>query len=343
MLKVKNSRRRAAVEVRRLGPSDARCLKVAHAALFSRNRALNKKRFIADCVSGESTGHFAYAAHPKGSPGVVLGVCCVRLQPAESSQLEGRSHPPHPSTQESDTNIRGKSKAKVEAAADDSGCSSDRVTGGTRGGTSGQAAYVLSLGVYGPQRRRGVGTALIAHISENLCGIVPQLELHVHVNDDTAKAFYESCDFKVCRTVPQYYARGAPRSANTSDSSNDALLMARQIGSLKGAQDAQSTVQISGTGDAGHCNRPGATAHTDSGNTGSTGKDTSSPVTAKIGAMASRERDVASLVPVLTSTAGSSAAVASVTGSSDASTVPPLARPHTGKKRKISDFFAKVR
>lgn len=360
-------RRRKSVEVRRLGPSDTRCLKVAHAALFSRNRALNKKQFFADCVSGEATGYLAFAAHPKGSPGSVLGVCCIRLQAAESSQLQDRSKPHNPSVETSRVDIIGNNNAKKAQAADDGGSSSKNNGGaGSSAKTGEQAGYILSLGVYGPQRRRGVGTALLTHIAKHLCGTVSELELHVHVTDAAATAFYASCGFAVRRTVPQYYARGAASrsSCSTSTSNNrshDALLMAKSIVLHNRPQGNGQSMALpmaavdDASPPAGDATSTGSSEVTDSPDRGTVNPATDGVDTA---AAASRERNVTrSIVAAAARSGDGSSSSAAYDSADELAAVPPpsagaLAQEnkvppapphaHTGKKRKISDFFSKA-
>eukprot|EP00897_Mesotaenium_endlicherianum_P003622 jgi/Mesen1/3288/ME000191S02429 len=78
--------------------------------------------------------------------------------------------------------------------------------------TGGQRAYIMTLGVLAPYRRRGIGSKLLRHVL-SLCEQDPSVEeiyLHVQTSNDEALEFYKKFGFQVTGTIERYYRRIQP-------------------------------------------------------------------------------------------------------------------------------------
>jgi len=72
--------------------------------------------------------------------------------------------------------------------------------------------YIMTLGVFAPYRRRGVGAKLLANTMK-LAKDDPNIQdayLHVQVNNDDAIEFYKTFGFKFKETLKNYYRRIEP-------------------------------------------------------------------------------------------------------------------------------------
>jgi tRNA threonylcarbamoyl adenosine modification protein YeaZ/ribosomal-protein-alanine acetyltransferase len=84
-------------------------------------------------------------------------------------------------------------------------------------------AEVLTIGTRPKKRRRGIATALLAHVSERLrTSGVRNLFIEVAASNSGARAFYARAGFRVGGTRHAYYA-------NASGSREDALIMIRRL------------------------------------------------------------------------------------------------------------------
>ena len=80
------------------------------------------------------------------------------------------------------------------------------------------ALYIMTLAVVGPQRRTGVGRALLATLLQVArrdaeLRHVDRIELHVHAANSDALAFYEAAGFARLGVVERYYPRLEPPDA----------------------------------------------------------------------------------------------------------------------------------
>mmetsp|Transcript_49531 Transcript_49531/g.94639 ORF Transcript_49531/g.94639 Transcript_49531/m.94639 type:complete len:203 (+) Transcript_49531:118-726(+) len=72
--------------------------------------------------------------------------------------------------------------------------------------------YIMTLGVFAPYRRRGVGAKLLAH-TMNLAKEDPKVDevyLHVQVNNYEAMEFYKAFGFELKETIKNYYRKIDP-------------------------------------------------------------------------------------------------------------------------------------
>ncbi|CAH1797384.1 unnamed protein product [Owenia fusiformis] len=75
--------------------------------------------------------------------------------------------------------------------------------------------YIMTLGCLSPYRRLGIGSVMVEHVLK-ICendGNFDNVYLHVQVNNDGAKAFYEKFGFEVVERKTNYYKRIEPADA----------------------------------------------------------------------------------------------------------------------------------
>ncbi|VDN18490.1 unnamed protein product [Gongylonema pulchrum] len=73
--------------------------------------------------------------------------------------------------------------------------------------------YIMTLGTLAPYRRLGIGTMLLKHVFA-LCKKDPTIDsIYLHVNNESALAFYKHFGFEITGTAEQYYKRIEPSSA----------------------------------------------------------------------------------------------------------------------------------
>lgn len=72
--------------------------------------------------------------------------------------------------------------------------------------------YIMTIGVFAPYRRRGIGAKLLANTMKlaKEDPMVVDAYLHVQVNNDDAMAFYKSFGFEYKETIENYYRRIEP-------------------------------------------------------------------------------------------------------------------------------------
>jgi len=79
--------------------------------------------------------------------------------------------------------------------------------------SGGEVAYIMSLGVYAPCRRKGVATLLMRHVVSVCRAQCSALRLHVEASNAAAVSFYKSVGFVVKETVANYYRRHQDQAA----------------------------------------------------------------------------------------------------------------------------------
>uniref|UniRef100_A0A7S0RTJ0 N-acetyltransferase domain-containing protein n=1 Tax=Pyramimonas obovata TaxID=1411642 RepID=A0A7S0RTJ0_9CHLO len=83
--------------------------------------------------------------------------------------------------------------------------------------------YIMTIGVFAPYRRRGIGAKLLANTMK-LAKEDPNVTdayLHVQVNNDDAMAFYKSFGFEYKETIENYYRRIDPPGCHVFSRSVD--------------------------------------------------------------------------------------------------------------------------
>jgi len=108
--------------------------------------------------------------------------------------------------------------------------------------SSGEVAYIMSLGVYAPCRRKGVATLLMRHVVSVCRAQCSALRLHVEASNAAAVSFYKSVGFVVKETVANYYRRHQDQAAlllsmplsGTSSIDGGATAHASELDELKG-------------------------------------------------------------------------------------------------------------
>lgn len=75
--------------------------------------------------------------------------------------------------------------------------------------------YIMTLGCLAPYRRLGVGTIMLEHILKEAAkdSSLACIYLHVQINNDDAKAFYDKHGFAVKETIAGYYQKITPADA----------------------------------------------------------------------------------------------------------------------------------
>ena len=72
-----------------------------------------------------------------------------------------------------------------------------------------QQARILMLAVYGPWRRRGIGSALMgAFLKECAMRGLSAIELEVRKSNDAAIRFYTRYGFEIANVLPKFYTDG---------------------------------------------------------------------------------------------------------------------------------------
>jgi len=81
--------------------------------------------------------------------------------------------------------------------------------------TSERKLYIMTLGCLAPYRRMGVGSKMLEHILEEAAkdATLACIYLHVQINNDSAKAFYDRAGFNVKETIAGYYQKIEPADA----------------------------------------------------------------------------------------------------------------------------------
>jgi len=81
----------------------------------------------------------------------------------------------------------------------------------------GEEIHIHDIAVAPAHRRKGVGSALLAHLL-SVAGDARRLRLEVRASNFAARAFYQKHGFKEVALLPNYYANG-----------EDGILMIREL------------------------------------------------------------------------------------------------------------------
>jgi ribosomal-protein-alanine N-acetyltransferase len=76
--------------------------------------------------------------------------------------------------------------------------------------TQGEKAHLISIGVLGDYRRRGIGSMLMNALVRNLKAPIRELALEVKEGNIGAVRLYERLGFREVEVVRNYYADGSP-------------------------------------------------------------------------------------------------------------------------------------
>jgi ribosomal-protein-alanine N-acetyltransferase len=74
-----------------------------------------------------------------------------------------------------------------------------------------RTGYIASIGVDIPYQRQGLGRQLMQGVQQIFFQLgLREVKLHVRVDNAPAVAFYQRLGYAVVKTIPHYYADGAP-------------------------------------------------------------------------------------------------------------------------------------